>query len=398
MTQHSRLDYSGGQFGRPSSAFPSRSWRIQHGVFPPRDRLGAAETLAGQDSIHVGDLTPGLAVYAGYAYGFYDNWAQLVSRFGASAQLVSISPVVESATWVMCLDIEPGNAGPADADAFQALPYHGGASKPIYYCSAGDLHLVISALAAAGYERGDYWLWSAHWIGYHICGPATCGYPQADATQYSDSLVPGDDSDVWNAAVFAPPPPDQHPVLQLTTPNMVDPVDGVDAVHNLQSRLNVWHALAGSNAAVALDGDFGPLTEASVRSFQAYAGLAVDGIVGPLTWAAVDDAPPPPPVPTYDAPSALEAVTVPPQAVTVRLSWVKPPPAAGLPDPVYEVFLYKSAADKGHLVAGYPKPASGTSATVACAPGATYIAHVVATGPGGSHARPGAYASRTFRP
>lgn len=36
---------------------------------------------------------------------------------------------------------------------------------------------------------------------------------------------------------------------------------------------------------VAVDGIFGPLTDAAVRSFQGAKGLAVDGVVGPLTWA-----------------------------------------------------------------------------------------------------------------
>jgi peptidoglycan hydrolase-like protein with peptidoglycan-binding domain len=38
---------------------------------------------------------------------------------------------------------------------------------------------------------------------------------------------------------------------------------------------------------VAVDGIFGPKTDAAVRAFQRSAQLAVDGIVGPHTWSAL---------------------------------------------------------------------------------------------------------------
>ena len=43
--------------------------------------------------------------------------------------------------------------------------------------------------------------------------------------------------------------------------------------------------LCARNHDVAVDGNFGPLTESAVKAFQSSKGLASDGIVGPATWS-----------------------------------------------------------------------------------------------------------------
>jgi peptidoglycan hydrolase-like protein with peptidoglycan-binding domain len=45
--------------------------------------------------------------------------------------------------------------------------------------------------------------------------------------------------------------------------------------------------LRARNHPVAVDGVFGPKTDAAVRAFQMDAHLAVDGVVGPDTWSAL---------------------------------------------------------------------------------------------------------------
>src|ERR1041385_8390181 len=44
------------------------------------------------------------------------------------------------------------------------------------------------------------------------------------------------------------------------------------------------YLLRASGHSVAVDGVFGPNTEAAVKAFQASHGVAADGIVGPVTW------------------------------------------------------------------------------------------------------------------
>jgi peptidoglycan hydrolase-like protein with peptidoglycan-binding domain len=74
-------------------------------------------------------------------------------------------------------------------------------------------------------------------------------------------------------AMLASAPP-VRPVLMLTNPYTTG-----QAVHDLQT------ALDKHGAKLAVDGIFGPLTEAAVKAFQKSHLLPADGIVGPLTWS-----------------------------------------------------------------------------------------------------------------
>ena len=59
-----------------------------------------------------------------------------------------------------------------------------------------------------------------------------------------------------------------------------------EAVKGVQEEA-AFRDLSGNPPAVAIDGIFGPKTDAWVRGFQEAVEITVDGIVGPFTWQAL---------------------------------------------------------------------------------------------------------------
>jgi peptidoglycan hydrolase-like protein with peptidoglycan-binding domain len=186
----------------------------------------------------------------------------------------------------------------------------------------------------------------------------------------------------WNTS--PPTPPNPYPLLK-------DGSTG-SAVVTLQLRLNVW------GAKLTTDGVFGPLTLAALKAFQTAHKLPVTGETDVTTWKDLLASPPPPPPAelTYGPPLNLKARA---GRTSVALSW-SPPGTPGLPLPAeYRVFVYEGTVCNVHTsVPSYPRVLGAVLSYQggSLKKGLQYTAHIVASGPDGTHIRADGYASVTF--
>jgi peptidoglycan hydrolase-like protein with peptidoglycan-binding domain len=68
-------------------------------------------------------------------------------------------------------------------------------------------------------------------------------------------------------------------------PDPISPFPLVKRGNNVFPVRPLQRLLCARGHGVAVDGIFGPNTEAAVRAFQSSKGLAADGVVGPATWS-----------------------------------------------------------------------------------------------------------------
>ena len=76
--------------------------------------------------------------------------------------------------------------------------------------------------------------------------------------------------------------PDQRPGVYPGTPLRLGSTGR--AVREAQYYLVLMSAYYPSIPRIAIDGEFGPATEAAVKAFQKLFGLTQDGVIGPATW------------------------------------------------------------------------------------------------------------------
>lgn len=190
------VNHIGASFGwsKQWSDAPSEWWHVcyqpghYHGPDPgPAGKLvnvsaGAPVTMF--DSIDLSQFPPNPEAVAGYVGGRWPTYDELLVKFPRAHHL---SIAVTAQQRARCLDIEPGDASPAQAPDW----FHNYADRsqgpPVLYCSASTVAQLVETMRVSGIARDRYLIWSAHYThAEHICSPSRCGYPHVDATQWTD--------------------------------------------------------------------------------------------------------------------------------------------------------------------------------------------------------------------
>lgn len=226
------------------------------------------------DSVTIDQLPPGAPAYAGYVDGAYANVTEIRAQHPA-AHILTIAVFPEHDA--DCLDVETGDATPADTPAWVQRQLARGVNRPVIYCSASIVAEVLDILAADGISRPQIRLWSAHYdAGQHICGPSTCAYTvpggqvitACDGTQWTDTALGRnlDESILADTFFDATADPEEHDMILVTVDKASVPTG------------TTWPG----DFLLFSDGTLGHITPASktvnnVTSYQAA------GIKGPVT-------------------------------------------------------------------------------------------------------------------
>lgn len=112
---------------------------------------------------------------AGYVNGAWPSYNGLLKRYPGAKHL---SIAVNAGADARCLDVETGDATPADAPAWVRRQHARGVARPVVYANTSTMPAVIAALEADHIKRDEYLVWTAHYTGVaHI-------EPGSDATQW----------------------------------------------------------------------------------------------------------------------------------------------------------------------------------------------------------------------
>jgi peptidoglycan hydrolase-like protein with peptidoglycan-binding domain len=193
-----------------------------------------------------------------------------------------------------------------------------------------------------------------------VVGPKTwaAASGQTTAPTPSTTVTQGPGTVTLPEVVIAAAPPPPLTSTQIAAANSMPTIklgSSGPAVSTWQGILRRDSGISGWGSA-APDGQFGPITDAATRRWQASSGLTPDGVVGPQTWTkgigslttaplpaesapgvALPTPPPPnlppglPPVPTQPASAPAPTVFTPP--VLPPIIQAAPPPSIGVTTP-----------------------------------------------------------------
>jgi hypothetical protein len=180
-------------------------------------RTGEASTLS--SVLYMGDTAStdpaapeyDLIAVAGYvAPSSFLSYRALVARFYPEKHIFSITPSADGTA--ECLDVEKGDAVPAQAGPWLRRMLALKIYRPCVYAQASNMPAVIESLR--GIPRSDYRLWVAAWSNDHAVPP---GY---DAHQFYGTMTGSWDYSVVAADFF---PEAHHPILHTLHPPDPEP-------------------------------------------------------------------------------------------------------------------------------------------------------------------------------
>ena len=143
--------------------------------------------LAMYDAVDVERIPPAALAVAGYVNGAYQTAGRLQTLFPHS-HLLTIA--VNDQADADCLDVETGDATPAQAPAWVKRQHARGLRRPCVYANRSTMPEVWRQLQAAGIARNDIRLWVADWTTEpHIpAGYDACQWHGGMTVPYDESL------------------------------------------------------------------------------------------------------------------------------------------------------------------------------------------------------------------
>jgi hypothetical protein len=145
---------------------------------PPKPKpQPAPQPFTMYDSTNVDNIPANAEAVAGYVNGAFANFDELVHRFPHAKHLsIAVTADVDADG----LDIENGDATPAEAPGWVRKQHARGKKRPILYIETSRVAELIQILTDAGIKRDEYLIWTAHYTNEaHI-------EDGSDATQYED--------------------------------------------------------------------------------------------------------------------------------------------------------------------------------------------------------------------